>query len=118
MLKTILLMVVVSVFLVTAQLLLARTLVHFKNGISVRYVLGFLSDKFLWLAVCSIGIGSVVWMYVISFQKLSIAYPMVSFSYVLMTIVSHFMKHESITLAKSLGIVLICAGVYFLFQKY
>jgi undecaprenyl phosphate-alpha-L-ara4N flippase subunit ArnE len=118
MMRTILLMILVSLFLVTAQLLLSKTLIHFKNGISIRYVLSFLQDKFLWMAICSVGIASVMWMYVISFQKLSIAYPMISFSYVLMTIATRFIKHEPISLGKSIGIALICAGVFFLFQKY
>jgi undecaprenyl phosphate-alpha-L-ara4N flippase subunit ArnE len=117
MIKTIMLMIAVSIFLVTAQLLLSKTLIHFKNGIAIRYILSFLKDEYLWMAICSVGIASSIWMYVISFQKLSIAYPMISFSYVLMTIATYFIKHEPISIGKSIGITLICAGVFFIFQK-
>lgn len=114
MIKTILLMLLVSTFLVAGQLVLSKTLVHFAEGLTLTAVLRFMSDKYLWVAVFLVGIGASVWMYVLSFQKISVAYPLVSLSYVLMIIAAYFLKGEAITYSKILGVLLICVGIFFI----
>ena len=111
--KTIALMLVVSTFLVAGQLVLSKTLVHFAGGLTLDTVLKFLFDKYLWIAVIFVGIGSSVWLYVLSFQKLSIAYPLVSLSYILMIIAAYYFKGEPITINKIIGVLLICLGIFF-----
>ncbi|MGZ9586205.1 EamA family transporter [Paenibacillus marinisediminis] len=57
------------------------------------------------------GISAVVWIFAISKLPLSIAYPMVGLSYVLVMILSYFIFNEPITIIKVIGMVLITSGV-------
>lgn len=111
--KTVLLMSLASTLVVVGQLLLTNTLIHFTGGLTFNVVLQFLLDKYLWAAVFLVGIASSLWLYVLSFQKISVAYPLFSLSYILMIIAAYFLKGEPITLSKIFGVLLICAGIFF-----
>jgi len=54
----------------------------------------------------------ILWIKVISTMDLSKAYPSVSLSYIIVFIMSIFLFHESISLDKIIGLLLISAGVY------
>lgn len=60
------------------------------------------------------GVSTLLWLLAISQLKLSVAYPMVSLSYVIVVGASHLILHESITGFQKLGLVLILVGVLFL----
>ena len=114
MLKTIFLMIIVSTFLVAGQLVLSKTLIHFAEGLTFGALLQFLLDKYLWAAVVLVGTASAVWLYVLSFQSISIAYPLVSLSYVIMIVAAYFFKGEPITYSKILGVLFIGIGIFFI----
>ncbi len=56
----------------------------------------------------------ILWIKAISGMELSKAYPTVSLSYLIVFLMSVALFHESVSLDKVLGMVLVCAGVYFL----
>ncbi|MGC8833515.1 MAG: EamA family transporter [Armatimonadota bacterium] len=55
--------------------------------------------------------SSLMYLRVIQKWDLSLVYPMVAFSYVLVTILSWALLHEKIPLVRVAGLVLICLGV-------
>lgn len=57
------------------------------------------------------GISSILWLVVISRWELSYAYPLVSLGYVLAILYGVFLLHETLTMPKLLGCVLIMAGI-------
>jgi multidrug transporter EmrE-like cation transporter len=57
------------------------------------------------------GISAVLWIYALSKIPLSIAYPMVSFGYIIVVIASYFILHEPINVLKSVGLFIIIIGV-------
>ncbi|CAA7603198.1 EamA domain protein [Acididesulfobacillus acetoxydans] len=57
------------------------------------------------------GVSSVLWLTVISRWELSYAYPMVALGYVLAVFFGWLFLHESLTLPKILGIILILGGI-------
>ena len=63
-------------------------------------------------ALCGIcfAVGSIMWMYIIKHFPFSMAYPMVSLSYVFGMIAAIVFFHESVDMAKWLGVLLIMAG--------
>ena len=70
-----------------------------------------LSSPWAWLA-CLCGVsGAIIWMIILNKVELSLAYPMVSFSYVLMAIVSFLLFHENLSIYKVIGILMICCGM-------
>lgn len=56
----------------------------------------------------------ILWIKCISNMELSKAYPTVSLSYLLVFLFSVMLLHESVSLDKVVGLVLIIAGVYFI----
>lgn len=56
------------------------------------------------------GASSVFWMYIVKHYPLSVAYPMVSLTYVFGMLAAMVFFHEPVSLAKWIGIGLIMAG--------
>ena len=56
------------------------------------------------------GASSILWMYIIKHYPLSVAYPMISLSYVFGMISAIVFFHEEVSLVKWTGVVLIMAG--------
>lgn len=65
-------------------------------------------------AVCGLcfGSGSLLWMYIVKHFPLSMAYPMVSLSYVFGLLAAVIFFHENVDLAKWIGVLLIMIGCY------
>lgn len=58
-------------------------------------------------------VGSVtIWLIVLSRIPVSVAYPIASLGYVTSTIAAYYLCGETITLSKTLGIIIILIGVY------
>ena len=115
-------LVAISVMLaVTGQLLL-------KNGmtkIGKSNVIELLTTKFFVLVTNPFvisglflyGVGSIVWMAVLSQADLSYAYPLAATGYILIAILSWIFFKEPLTAAKIGGILLIIIGVIMIGSK-
>lgn len=69
-----------------------------------------LSGLFLYL------MSAVIWFMVLSKTELSVAYPSLSLGYVLIVFIGYFFFGEPLTIAKIIGILLICLGIYVIFK--
>lgn len=56
------------------------------------------------------GTGSLLWMYIVKTFPFSMAYPMISLSYVFGMVAAIVVFHESVSAAKWIGVFLIVAG--------
>ena len=56
------------------------------------------------------GAGSLLWMYILKHFPLSMAYPMVSLSYVMGMISAIIFFHEEVSIAKWIGVLFIMLG--------
>ena len=65
-------------------------------------------------AICGLlyGAGTALWFYIIKHFPFSMAYPMVSLSYVFGMIAAMLVFHEEVSPAKWAGVLLIMAGCY------
>ena len=66
-----------------------------------------------WQFACcgiSFGISSVLWMYIVKHYPLSVAYPMISLSYVFGMLAAIIFFHESVSAMKWLGVGFIMIG--------
>ncbi|WP_226505796.1 4-amino-4-deoxy-L-arabinose-phosphoundecaprenol flippase subunit ArnE [Pseudomonas sp. MWU16-30317] len=79
---------------------------HAKPGL-----LGKLSSGWLWLALASLGFGLLLWLLVLQHLEVSIAYPMLSLNFVLITLAARFLFKENIDRRHWLGVGLIMLGV-------
>ena len=67
-------------------------------------------------AACGLcyGAGSLLWFYILKHFPFSMAYPMVSLSYVFGMIAAIVFFHEDVNLMKWIGVVLIMLGCFFI----
>ena len=100
-----------------AQLLLkvaTRPLAHFADfGVqTLRYSIVVLGTSLpFWAGMVCYGISLCVWLAALSKAPVSVAYPMLSIGYVVVTGISVLWMGEVLSPAKLLGVALICVGV-------
>jgi len=110
------LMLAVSVLLVFGQVLLKTAIGDVEAAGTSEIALpalflGLMMRPLFYGSVLSVALGSLIWIYVVRTYELSIAYPLVSLSYVLMLFAGAYFFDEKITLVKVLGIFLISIGI-------
>lgn len=77
---------------------------HFSiNALMVNYR--------LWAGLALYGISTILLILALRDGALSMLYPVISLTYVWVTLISVFAFHETITLSKGAGIAVICVGV-------
>jgi multidrug transporter EmrE-like cation transporter len=81
----------------------------FSEPLAVAWAL--LSNAYLWAGITCYVLSLGLWLAVLSNVQVSIAYPMLSIGYVIAAVLGWFFLGETIGLARSGGILLICAGV-------
>ncbi|MEA2477418.1 MAG: hypothetical protein QOF16_1365 [Actinomycetota bacterium] len=65
----------------------------------------------LWLGLALFGISAVFWLLVLSKVPLSVAYPFVGVSYIVVVLVSRFVLHEHVPGLRWLGVAVVAAGI-------
>lgn len=107
--------VVQSALLASGQVLLkfalARMLPFSMSAAFWKSV--FVNWQFAACGICY-GAGSLLWFYIVKHFPFSMAYPMVSLSYVFGMIAAIVFFHEPVSTFKWLGVLLIMAGCYFI----
>ncbi len=77
-----------------------------------EFVVKGATSGYIWLGILIFLINFFMWITVLSRIDLSIAYPVSSFSYILVPILAMISLHEVVNPLRWVGIVLIIAGVY------
>jgi drug/metabolite transporter (DMT)-like permease len=114
--RSLLLITIVLVGLAGSQLCVKAALaraggVQLVPGHALSGLLRLASEPLLWAGTVCTVIAAVVWFEVLSRLSLSVAYPFLGFSYVLMLLAARLIFHEDISLPRLLGALLICVGV-------
>lgn len=89
-----------------------------KFALSRMKPFGWTSDFWISLlsnwqfAACGVcfGLGSLLWMYIVKHFPFSMAYPMVSLSYVFGMFAAIIFFHENVSLSRWIGVLLIIMG--------
>ena len=58
--------------------------------------------------------ASIIWFYILKHNELSLAYPLISISYIFGTVAAIFIFHETVPATRWLGVLFIMIGVAFL----
>jgi len=100
-------------FLVASQVLLKLSLAadDMQGRSLCRLLIPLLGSKFFWLAVGGTAMGAVLWIAVLRVTPVSVAYPLLSLSYLLMLPAATIVFHEPITGQKLAGVLTICVGI-------
>nr|WP_314265315.1 4-amino-4-deoxy-L-arabinose-phosphoundecaprenol flippase subunit ArnE [uncultured Moellerella sp.] len=67
--------------------------------------------KWLVLALLLLGIGMLFWLKLLKVMPLSLAYPMLSLNFVIVTLIGQFIYHEKVGKHHWMGIVAIMLGI-------
>lgn len=59
----------------------------------------------------------ILWLYVLSWSKLSLVFPLTAFMYIFVAVFAYFFLGEKLAAYNYLGIVLIVSGVFFLLYR-
>jgi multidrug transporter EmrE-like cation transporter len=65
----------------------------------------------LWAGLALFGISSLFWMVVLSRVPLSVAYPFVGISYILIVLLSRFILHEQVPILRWIGVLVVATGI-------
>lgn len=118
MLILIILIIVQSALLVAAQSFLKISVELFgKFSWSWEYFKTvFTTWQFAASGICAL-VAMLVWMYVLKHYEFSLAYPLLSISYVIGLLAAHFVFHEAVPLTRWIGVVIVIVGVYFIVKS-
>jgi undecaprenyl phosphate-alpha-L-ara4N flippase subunit ArnE len=118
MLKLVLLITLQSAALTASQVFLKMALSAFGK---FQWSFAFFKTVFSNIPFALSGITGLtaifIWVYVLKKFEFSLAYPMVSISYVFGLVSAYFIFHETITWTRWLGVAVIIAGVVLVAQK-
>lgn len=118
MLILIILIIVQSALLVAAQSFLKISVELFgKFSWSWQYFKTvFTTWQFAASGICAL-VAMLVWMYVLKHYEFSLAYPLLSISYVIGLLAAYFVFHEAVPLTRWIGVVIVMVGVYFIVKS-
>lgn len=69
------------------------------------------TNKLVLMGLSLFGANAILWLLVLSREKLSFAYPMVAFAYVVTILLSKYALHEDIPLLRWVGLGVIIVGI-------
>ena len=123
MIKTFVVAVFCIILLVTGQTLLKVGLVRiggtsFLGGGGIwQNVLKLFETPYIILGFVVYGISAILWLDVLSKLEFSVAFPLVSLTYVFALIIGAFLFHEPVNISRILGVVLILGGLFFIIKS-
>ncbi len=77
----------------------------------------FVDVPYILIAFALYGVSSILWLDVLSKIDFSVAFPMVSITYIGTLVVGRFIFNEPVNLARVVGVMLICSGVFFVIRS-
>lgn len=109
------------ILLVLSMTLAVLGQIFFKKGIAastlspnILSILQTIFTPFVFFGFFIYGLSSIIWLFVLQRFPLSVAYPSLALTYVIVAISSTFIFKESLNFEKMMGILFIFIGVYFI----
>jgi len=100
-----------------AQLFIRKGMLMVGNVGAYNAVQSFVpmaTNPFLWAAMFCYAIGIFVWMAALSRVEVSYALPFQSLGFVVVAVAGYFLFNENVSLLRTIGILVVCIGVYLL----
>ncbi|MDR3268216.1 MAG: EamA family transporter [Tannerella sp.] len=113
MLKLIIYSTVQCLFLVSGQIFLKLAMTRTgKFRLTWHFIRELMVNWPLAASGISMLLASLIWFYILKHYEFSVAYPMISISYLFGMLAAIFVFHETIPLIRWVGVFLIMSGVY------
>lgn len=111
-----LLLVASMALAVLGQLLMKKGVSTSMLEPNLNSIIKTIFNPFLFSGLVSYAISAIFWLFVLQKFPLSIAYPTLSLTYIVIVILSFFLFQEPITTQKIIGVLVIIFGVFILFR--
>jgi len=82
-----------------------------KNSAFGEVLVRAAKEPLLWAGLFLFGISALFWLVVLSRVRLSVAYPVVGISYIVIVLFARFRLHEHVPPLRWLGVVVIATGI-------
>jgi len=118
-----LMLAVICILLVVAGQTIMKLAIVRSGGMPVLEIgMGDLVRKFMAAPYIFLGFGlyavsAILWLQVLSKLDISVAFPMVSVTYIGTLFIGRFLFNEPVNFCRVVGVVLICSGVLFVIQS-
>jgi undecaprenyl phosphate-alpha-L-ara4N flippase subunit ArnE len=100
-------------FLVSGQIFLKIAMLRLdKFSFTWKYFKDFFTNWPMAASGISMVAASLLWFYILKHFEFSVAYPMISISYVFGMLAAIFVFHETVPLIRWFGVFLIMSGVF------
>jgi drug/metabolite transporter (DMT)-like permease len=119
---TLLIALVAILLLVGGQTLLKVGLneiggISLFEGNPVGSLLGLFRTPWIIFGFVCYGVSAILWLDVLSKLDFSLAFPLVSLTYVFSLIIGRFIFHETVGLDRIVGVLLILGGLFFVVRS-
>ena len=119
---TLLIALVAILLLVGGQTLLKVGLneiggISLFEGNPVGSLLGLFRTPWIILGFVCYGVSAILWLDVLSKLDFSLAFPLVSLTYIFSLIIGRFIFHETVGLDRIVGVLLILGGLFFVVRS-
>ena len=87
------------------------------GGDALGSLLGLFRTPWIILGLACYGFSSILWLDVLSKLDFSLAFPLVSLTYVFQVVIGRFIFHESVGMNRITGVLLILCGLFFVIRS-
>ncbi|SPP31118.1 putative 4-amino-4-deoxy-L-arabinose-phosphoundecaprenol flippase subunit ArnE [Arsenophonus endosymbiont of Aleurodicus floccissimus] len=106
-----LLLIIVSLLTCIGQVCQKQAVIYWQSGLPTK---NSLAIKWLLTAIILLVLGMLFWLKLLQILPLSIAYPMLSINFVIVTLIGQFIYQEKISIKHWIGVFIIMLGIVLL----
>jgi len=93
------------------QLFFKQSAIFVNSNSSLNIITRYLFNPWFYGAIFFFGLSTLLWVYILTMMKISVAYPILSISYILTAVGAFYFFGERLSLINIIGIFLIMCGV-------
>lgn len=105
------LLIIVSLLTCIGQVCQKQAVIYWQSGLPAK---SSLAIKWLLIAIILLALGMLFWLKLLQILPLSIAYPMLSINFVMVTLIGQFIYQEKISIKHWIGVFIIMLGIVLL----
>ncbi|NTW90025.1 MAG: EamA family transporter [Candidatus Moranbacteria bacterium] len=103
--------------MVIGQICFKKSSVFIEAHVELPLLLRYAQNAWFYAGITAFGTATIVWIKVLSMERLSAVYPMQSIAYILVAIASFFLFGERLNAVNIVGIFAIILGVILVSQR-
>jgi multidrug transporter EmrE-like cation transporter len=99
------------------QLFFKQAAIFINHNTNLNFVSRYLFNPWFYAAISFFAVGTLTWTQILTSMRLSIAYPLLSVSYILTAVGAYYFFGERLSIVNLVGIFLIMFGVSLVSMK-